>query len=195
MEIKKSHRFLLAFAALFILISLIQESYAKYLTNVDANTNITIARWSILINNHNVMNDSNFTNAIQPIFPGNNYIAENIIAPTAEGYFDLVIDFSRVDVAFNKTISIAHAPDNTISDMIITGYSLNGETIIPVNSSNLQFTNNILLNTPLRVNSYRIFVKWLDGPGETMDNEADTEATRNGRARFRVDASFVQIPQ
>ena len=44
-----------------------------------------------------------------------------------------------------------------------------------------------------KVNSLRVYFKWLDGDGESMDNSADTEASlSNNSAKLKVNLSFIQ---
>ena len=68
--------------------------YAKYTTSANSQTDVPIARWNILVNNISIKNNTDISNTLTPVFPGNENIASNIIAPTAEGYFDLNFDFS-----------------------------------------------------------------------------------------------------
>lgn len=191
MEFKQINRFIIAFVALFLCISFIQESYAKYLTNASASTNINVARWSILVNGQDVVNNADFSSKVEPVFPGNDYVASGIIAPLSEGYFDLVVDHSKVDVAFNQKISLSLADDNTISDLAITGYSINGGVVTNFTGAK-EINQTFQLSNQNKVNTYRIYVKWLDGTNETMDNEADTNATKTGKASIKADVLFVQ---
>lgn len=191
MELTFRHKLLFSFILLFILFSFIQDSYAKYLTTASADTNLTIARWNILVNTRDVVNNSDFSNYVAPIFPGNTHISSGIIAPTSEGYFDISIDNTAVDVSFDEVISIKHTLDNTISDLIITGYSLNGGSVTSVNSSSATINKTILI-TDSKTHTYRIYVKWIDGGGESMNNTADTQATKNGKASMEISVSFTQ---
>ena len=192
MEIKKRTRFIIAFLALFIFLSMIQDAYAKYTTSADANTNMTIARWGITINNQDVVSNNDFSDTITPVFAGTDYIAEGIIAPTSEGYFDIVINHNQVDVAFSQTINLSYAEDNTITDFKIVGYSLNNGSVVYFTGTPT-ISASIGLNPPIKTNTYRIYVKWLDGTDETMDNTDDTNATIDGIANIKVNVSFVQM--
>ena len=68
MIIKKKFRLLLALIALFICLSSIEKTYAKYITSASGNTDVTISRWNIKLNDFDITNGSNFTNAIVPTF-------------------------------------------------------------------------------------------------------------------------------
>ena len=52
---KKKAFLLLACVWFIITFSVIQTTYAKYVTNLDANTNITISYWNILVHNQDII--------------------------------------------------------------------------------------------------------------------------------------------
>ena len=52
---KKQFRILLASISLLLLVNLIQETYAKYISSADANGNFTIAKWVFTVNNQDVL--------------------------------------------------------------------------------------------------------------------------------------------
>ena len=89
MKIKKKIVFFVALMSLFYLITLVQDTYAKYVTSTDATADFTIARWNILINDQDILQNSNFSDTIEPVFSGTSYIKDGIVAPTAEGHFDI----------------------------------------------------------------------------------------------------------
>ena len=192
--IKYRERLLLAFFSLFLLITFIQQAYAKYLTNAEANANASIARWNIKLNNQNITEQSDFSNTIVPVFPGTDHIAKDIIAPLSEGYIDLSIDASEVDVSFTETIQLSLAENNTISDLKITGYSEDGGPIQNFQDDAI-INNTITLDNTKKTHDYRIYIKWIDGENESMDNAKDTEATQSGIANIKVDATFKQVAQ
>ena len=128
MKLNRKITFLLALLALFYCVSLIQSTYAKYLSTADADTNITIARWNILVNNQDISQNSNFSEVLEPTFTGNENIKDGVIAPTATGYFDITLDGSTTDVSFSYDISFSEADDNTVTDLKITKYEINGHS-------------------------------------------------------------------
>ena len=85
----------LALISLLLLITMVQNTYAKYVSSANANTNFTIATWAFNINRQDVLSSSNFSNTIKPIFVDNENIKPGVIAPTSEGYFDLLIVHSN----------------------------------------------------------------------------------------------------
>lgn len=189
MKIKRKIILFLSLLSLFYCVSLMQETYAKYVSSANASASLTVARWNVLVNNQDIIQNSNFSSSISPTFSGTANIKNGIIAPTAEGYFDVVINGTNTDVSFQWTITLEEATENTITDLEITKYSINNIEY-PYGTS---ISRTIALNDASRVTTVRIFLKWNDGNGETMDNEADTQATIDGVAAIKVNLNVVQI--
>ena len=151
--------------------------YAKYTTSANSQTDVPIARWNILVNNISIKDQSDISQTLQPIFPGNENIAENIIAPTAEGYFDLYFDYNDVDVSFKYTISLTPSEESSVTDIVATGYSVDDGEVINFTNYNENITDNISLDNPTRTRKIRVYVKWDDDSNTaTMDNYVDTES-------------------
>ena len=168
-----------------------QETYAKYSTSNTATSDMSIARWRILVNDFDVRNNLSSETVIEPVFSGNSNIADGYIAPTATGYFDVVIDATDTDVSFNYVISLNQNENNEVTDLIINGYSIN-------NGSQQTYSNNITGtiydNDVNKTISIRVYVTWNDGVGSTMNNQADTETTgENATAKLDVSLNFVQL--
>lgn len=190
MKTKKKIIFFVALISLFYCVTFMQDTYAKYLSSATENAELTIARWSILINNQDVVNESNFTDTISPVFNGTTNIKSDVIAPTAEGYFELVIDGTNTDVSFQYTVSIDNT-DCVVDDLIITSYTVDGVT---TNYSGSAVSGNILLNDVSRTKTVRFNVQWNDNAlTETMDNEADTAASAEGETGFTVNVNLIQL--
>lgn len=168
--------------------------YAKYTTSANSQTNVPIARWNILVNNISIKDQSDISQTLQPIFPGNDNIAKNIIAPTAEGYFDLYFDYIDVDVSFKYTISLAPSEESSVKDIVATGYSVDDGEVINFTNYNDNITDSISLDNPTRTRKIRVYVKWNDDSDtSTMDNYADTESALSGKpALFNVNVTFDQ---
>lgn len=190
MKLNRKITFLLALLALFYCVSLIQSTYAKYLSTADADTNITIARWNILVNNQDISQNSNFSEVLEPTFTGNENIKDGVIAPTATGYFDITLDGSTTDVSFSYDISFSEADDNTVTDLKITKYEINGHSY----TYNGPISGNILLNDQNRALTVRVYVEWVDQTDdETMTNVDDTTAANGGVAKFKVNVNVIQL--
>ena len=189
MKLKKVY-LLLALASLLLLVSVIQNTQAKYISKATANSNFTIASWNFKVNNQDINANSNFSNVIVPVFENNPNIKDNVIAPTSEGYFDINIDHSNVDVSFTEKINLNFSGTNTVSDLKITGYAINDGSIIEFNGN--EISTDCLLSDNVKINKYRFYVTWIDDDGQTMQNKDDTEAAKNGNASISVSLSFIQ---
>ena len=194
---KNYKKILILIAIIFLIISIffIIQTYSKYLSSATGETSVSIAKWNIKVNNLSVTTNTDISASIVPVFPGNSNIANNIIAPTAEGYFDLILDFQDTDVSFNYTISSSVAEDSPVKDFVIVGYSIdNGERIDITDTQDNLVSEDILLTDNITTRTVRIFVKWIDDDSQTMDNADDTIATTSDNpAKFNVNLSFKQI--
>lgn len=191
---RKYFVFILAFLSFVLCIFFIQETYAKYLTTTTENTSINVARWRILVNNKNIRDGSSTSATITPVFEGNEHISSGIIAPTSEGYFDLIIDATEADVSFRYDINFSVNATSAVTDLIATKYSINNGEIINLDSNNQSISNQVLLVNNTSPINIRVYVLWNDGDGSVMDNTADTEATDNGKvAKMDVNLSFTQL--
>jgi len=188
MKFKRKMLFFIALISLFYCVTMMQDTYAKYLTSAEANAELTIARWSILVNDQDIVNNSNFSEVVVPTFNGTTNINSNVIAPTSTGYFDLLINANDTDVSFTYTVSI-DTSDCNVSDLVITGYTI-GETHYDYDGNDI--SNDILLTDTDKTVSIRFDVEWNDGTGENMNNAQDTEASKEGTAAFDINVNFIQ---
>ena len=190
MKFKKKVKAFIAIIALFYCVTLIQSTYAKYVSGLDANTNLAIARWKILLNDVDITTESSFTGEITPVLNGTTYVNEGVIAPAASGYFDIIIDGSESDVSFQYNLTVTQADDNTISDLRVTSYQIGTDTVTDYNGTISNIINSTDTN---KARTIRFFVDWYDGVDEEMDNEADTASTEDGVASFKVNVNVVQV--
>lgn len=197
MKNRKKLLFLLIGILICILLFCIVQIYAKYLTSASGNTNIGIAKWDIVVNDLSIKNNTDISNKITPVFPGNDNIASNIIAPTAEGYFDLNFDFSNADVSFTYEITTSVAENSSVTDLVATGYSVDDGEKVTFANYNDPITDTITLDSNIKTRKIRIFVMWNDDADTTqMTNEDDTLSTKSSDpALFNVNISFTQIVQ
>lgn len=192
-KIKKWH-LVLAICALILCITQIQQTYAKYLDTKEGDTDFTIAKWKILVNQQDITEASTMSSLITPVYIENEHIKEGVIAPGREGYFDLVIDSTNTEVSFRYDISVTSSENSSVNDLIITGYSLNDSEIIPVSDQLNNLSNVIYYTDTNKENKIRIYFKWRDGTGENMNNEADTNASIQGvNAKLKANITFTQI--
>ena len=196
---KISKKLILLFIAILfcVIIYFAISIYAKYLTTTNGNTQMKIANWNISVNNLSIKNNTDISDTIVPVFPGNDNIAKDIIAPTAEGYFDLNFDFTGADVSFTYNITTSVAEESSVKDLVATGYSIDDGTKINFKNYNDPITDTILLNDNINTRKIRIYFMWNDDETTAkMTNEEDTQATKSDNpALFHVNISFTQIAE
>ena len=173
----------------------IEDTYAKYITSTNESASMNIARWRILVNNKDIRENSTTNAVITPIFNGNDNINSGIIAPNSEGYFDLIIDATEADVAFKYKIEISVNQNSPVKDLITTKYIIDNGNEIPLERDNATIENTVLHKDNTKPINIRVYIKWDDSNEATMDNDADTEATKqvDNPAKMDVKLSFIQL--
>lgn len=173
------------------------QIYAKYLSSASGDTTMTIAKWNILVNKLSIKNNTDISNSIVPVFPGNSNVAKDIIAPTAEGYFDLEFDFKDADVSFEYEITTSVDDNSIVKDLVVTGYSIDDGEKIEFENFNEPIKEQINLDSGIETRKIRIYILWNDDEqSQTMTNEDDTIATAaNNPAIMKVNISFKQTTE
>lgn len=190
----KKRLILLAVLSIILCLFFVQESLAKYITAADETANISIARWKILVNDEDIRDENTVNTVINPVFLGNDNIAENIIAPTSEGYFDLIIDAREADVSFKYKISMSVNQNSSVKDLVATKYVVNGGEPITMDINNQTIENTVLYGNNNSTINIRVYIVWNDGDGSLMDNSADTLATTSDNsAMMNVSLNFTQV--
>ena len=190
----KKRLILLVVLSIILCLFFVQESLAKYITAADETANISIARWKILVNDEDIRGENAVNTVINPVFLGNDNIAENIIAPTSEGYFDLIIDAREADVSFKYKISMSVNQNSSVKDLVATKYVVNGGEPITMDINNQTIENTVLYGNNNSTINIRVYIVWNDGDGSLMDNSADTLATTSGNsAMMNVSLNFTQV--
>lgn len=190
MSTKRKIIFFVALISLLYCVTFMQDTYAKYVSSVSEEAELTIARWSILINNQDVVNESNFTDTITPVFAGSTNIKSDVIAPTAEGYFELLINGENTDVSFRYTISI-DTTDCVVDDLVISRYEIDG---VQYAYTGNDVTGTVLISSQNQTADVKFYVTWNDNAAtETMDNAADTAASLEESASFTVNVNLIQL--
>ena len=185
---------LLVVLSILLCLFFVQESFAKYITEANETANMSIARWKILVNNEDIRDENTVNAVINPVLPGNDNIAENIIAPTSEGYFDLVIDAREADVSFKYKITLSVNEDSSVRDLVATKYVINDGEEIALDSSNQVIENTVLHRDNTGTINIRVYIVWNDGDGASMDNSEDTSATiSSNSAMMNVSLNFTQV--
>ena len=123
MEKKQRLNFLriLLIISLIISILCITTTYAKYQEDYETSYKIGIKRWMIKVNNIYINEKETISQVMHPTFVESEYINDGVIVPTSEGYFDINMDFSEVDLKFNFQLDIGQAD---MLDFKIYGYEM-----------------------------------------------------------------------
>lgn len=188
----RKFKLLLAMICLLVLTNTIQESYAKYISSASANSDFTIAQWTFKVNDQDVLSHSDFSSTIVPVIDANSNIKEGFIAPTSTGYFDVVIDYDGIGVSFDETISVSNPDGSPVSDLVLSGYTLNGGQLVEIETGDeIELTHDLATTTTTR-DSFRFYIEWIDGDGESMNNSDDTAASHEEETALKVNLNFVQ---
>ena len=75
----RKFKLLIACISLLLLVDLVQDTYAKYVSSADANGDFTIARWAFKVNDQDIISNQNFSNTIVPVFDSNENIKNGVI--------------------------------------------------------------------------------------------------------------------
>jgi len=126
MKLYKKLIILLALIVSCYLLFMVIKTFAKYSTSVNQVANMGIADWNIKVNNSSIQSGQPATFTIQPVLPGSTHIASGIMAPTAEGYFNLALDYTDVDVSFAYSIDIQPNQNSSVSDLKVLSYAIDG---------------------------------------------------------------------
>ena len=189
---------------LIILVSLMSNTFSKYVSSADGDLNVSFAKWQILVNNLDISDAANSEILFVPVIDSNNEVEENSVAPSSSGYFDIAIDPSNVALSFSYNITFSIENDD-IPDLMISEYA-----ILPVDDSPIEkisLDNNIIEKdmiydpeNPFKPFTIRLFFKWYEGENELMDDLADTEigtvaAINNTKLKMKANISFKQIKE
>ena len=173
---KKYILLILSFVSLYVTVCLASETYAKYISSATSTASSSIARWRILVNDDDISVGATSTTLITPEFQGSADISSNVIAPNAEGYFDLVLDATNVDVSFRYTITVEPNENSPVSELVATKYAINGSEPVNYAEGVNTLEGNVSLSETNRTINIRIYIKW-DDSLNLMTNAQDTNTT------------------
>ena len=181
---------LLVIFSLTLCVFFVTESYAKYITSAQGNANMKVARWKIIVNNEDIRDNKNLETEIKPTFLESEHIASDVIAPTSEGYFDLIIDATQADVSFKYKITLENADNAVVKDLKIKKYKVNG---IESTDANGYIEKEVFHKDNNQIINIRVYIYWDESENSVMTNEEDTNATLLGSTDLKVNLSFTQI--
>ena len=191
---------ILCVISLIITVFSIQKTYAKYFEKVDTTYATNIKRWVIKVKGVNIHEEETLEDIMTPVFRENVHMNSNdTLVPGREGYFEFLIDYSEVDLAFKFQFDIEQLNENALEDFEIYGYSIvekdadSGEEIETITT--LETANN-LSGLTQEINptdesdtdkemQIRILFRWNDANADTEDS-TDTDGMNNAE-----DTQFV----
>lgn len=205
-------KILSVFIPLSLLLCFMSNTYSRYVANATGNFKMSFAQWQILLNNEDITNNTSSSIDLTPVIETNDYVESNKIAPSSTGYFDINIDPSNVDVAFNYSISLKVLNEN-MPDLVITKYAIlnnnydEKDTITYKDIENNLISGSLDLDTVVATNgdelktsnfqpfTIRICFEWFEGTNELMNDEADTliaSDIENNELKINAEIKFEQ---
>ena len=190
---------ILCIISLLFTIFSIRRTYARYFEKVDTTYQTHIKRWLIKINDLNIHEAKSLSEVVQPVLVENeNMNNNNTLVPGRTGYFDMMIVYTYVDLAFKYEFSIEQLNETQLKDFEIYGYE-----IVDGDKSTVTETKQIkgVIDPDKDLNSanekkrdIRILFRWNDGDGSIMDNKLDTQyrSEENEALNYRATLKFTQ---
>ncbi len=189
---------ILCIISLLFTIFSIRRTYARYFEKVDTTYQTHIKRWLIKINDLNIHEAKSLSEVVQPVLVENENMNNNTLVPGRTGYFDMMIDYTYVDLAFKYEFSIEQLNETQLKDFEIYGYE-----IVDGDKSTVTETKQIkgVIDPDKDLNSanekkrdIRILFRWNDGDGSIMDNKLDTQyrSEENEALNYRATLKFTQ---
>ncbi len=200
-----------AFIPLCLLLCFMSNTYSRYVADTTGNLKIAFAQWQILVNNDDITNNTTSSVVLNPIINENEYVESNKLAPSSSGYFDISIDPTNVDVAFNYEITLRVINEN-IPDLMISKYAIldknykEGNTITYNNIENNIIQGSLdldkiasgtdeIIESNFEPFIIRVFFEWYEGESEQMNDKEDTQiatSTDDNQLEINAEIKFEQ---
>ena len=116
-------KILLVISSLALTLSLMSNTYSRYVAGATSNVEMQFASWQILVNENDITSATTSSIELIPNIEANEHIANNTIAPSSKGYFDINIDPTNVNVSFGYEVALEVLNKN-MPDLVITKYAL-----------------------------------------------------------------------
>lgn len=160
---------------LIILVTLLGNTYSKYITKVEGKGVIQVAKWAFLVNGQT----ATMTNInLAQTYNASTLIA-NRIAPGTRGSFDIVIDAtgSEVEIDYDvKFLNQNNKPTNL-------KFNYNGNIVSSINELEQFLNGNIPANSNEKIKTFTIEWFWNYETGNTKEEIAsyDAKDTQDGK--------------
>ena len=189
---KSKFKVLIVIITLAFSLSIMSNTYSRYVADATGDVELTFAKWQILINNNDITNEETRTIAVTPTILANENVAANKLAPSSIGYYDIEIDPTNVETSFNYQVTISDIEE--MPDLLITKYQI----IIDGVTTEYEIENNTIEGTlnygdeDFDVFTLRIFFEWYDEEGNTMSDEDDTTLSQQETISIETNITFEQ---
>lgn len=189
---KSKFKVLIVIITLAFSLSIMSNTYSRYVADATGDVELTFAKWQILINNNDITNEETRTIAVTPTILANENVAANKLAPSSIGYYDIEIDPTNVETSFNYQVTISDIED--MPDLLITKYQI----IIDGVTTEYEIEDNTIEGTlnygdeDFDVFTLRIFFEWYDEEGNTMSDEDDTTLSEQETISIETNITFEQ---
>lgn len=188
-------KIMLVFMSLALTVSLMSNTYSRYVADTTGSLEVQFAKWKILVNETDITSGNVSSIELTPVVDENENVAQNKLAPSSKGYFDIEIDPTDVEVSFDYEISLEVLNEN-IPDLLVTKYSLiKGDTDLDKDTIEMNdIVDNVISGTFRYKNvasgsdevfafepfTIRVYFEWIDKEEvSTMSDEADTQIGLN----------------
>lgn len=219
---------ILCIVSLLITVFSIQRTYAKYYETVGTTYATDIKKWVINVNEKNIHNETTLSNVMTPHFFYNEHMTTNgenndVLVPGREGYFDFLIDYTNVDVAFKFAFDIEQLNTTLLEDFEVYGYKIVDSDLEITSTTKVTDIGEITTLTKDGNGNYKlseitqvidpvtesekekrilVLFRWYDGEENNMENVEDTEyiGKENGEElrkllNYKVKITFTQTIQ
>ena len=169
-------KILAVFVILSFTLSIMSNTYSRYITDTTGDVEMVFAKWQILVNNEDITDSNSSSVEITPTIAKSDNVKDNKLAPASEGYYDIEIDPSNVDVSFNYKITI---DENEMKDLIIDKYAIINEDSDEIEYFDIE--NNEISNIlnikegDFKPFTIRVHFNWYDGEDNNLSDEDDTK--------------------
>lgn len=144
----KAFNLILLILVLIISFLIIRNTYSKYITQAQNDSNFNILKWNILLNDEDIKNKKDFTKDIQISYVQNENIAQGVVVPTSKGSFALSLESTGTELPFEFEITLADQKPYSIK---INNTTTKNESSIYLYDISLSITN-----TSSTVNSWEL---------------------------------------
>ena len=171
-------KIMLVFMSLVLTVSLMSNTYSRYVADTTGSLEVQFAKWKILVNENDITSGNVSSIELTPVVDENENVAQN-----------------KLEVSFDYEISLEVLNEN-IPDLLVTKYSLiKGNTDLDKDSiDRIDIVDNVISGTFRYKNvasgsdevfafepfTIRVYFEWVDNEEvSTMSDEADTQIGLN----------------